>query len=105
MAFECSSGFEQAREGLGEGICHAESLAAKAVGVEGGQQLATILKGVGHGGVLGGVEGLEGEVFEFGFEAPDTELAGEGDVDVLFLFVWCVWWWDAEVSDLYLYRI
>jgi len=36
--------------------------------------------------VLGGVEGLEGEVFELGFEAPDTKLAGEGDVDVLFLF-------------------
>jgi len=61
-------------------------LATKAVGIEGGEQLPTILEGERHGGVLGGVEGSEGEVFKLGFEAPDTELAGEGDVDVLFLF-------------------
>ena len=83
MSFECSSGFEQAREGFSEGVRHAESLPPKTVGVQGGKELATGFQGTGHSGMLGGVKGSEREVFELGFEAPDTEFAGEGDVHVL----------------------
>jgi hypothetical protein len=58
-------------------------LATKTVGVQRGEKLATLFQGVGHGGVLGGMESLEREVFQLCFEAPYSELAGEGDIDVL----------------------